>query len=108
MLENVLQSITLQGGDNPTTPKEDYMSKEKELERKIIDLVREIIDLRWDMMLEKLGNGDCPYLAYPPKDRSKEDAECADCDKCVSEWKKVRYAELIQEVKEKYGITESL
>lgn len=25
MLENVVQSITLQGGDNPTTPKEAYM-----------------------------------------------------------------------------------
>lgn len=29
MLENVLQSITLQGGDNPTTPKEAYMTELK-------------------------------------------------------------------------------
>ena len=74
---------------------------------KEVELAREIIDLRWALMIEKLG-GDCPYVSYPPKDRSREDTECADCDKCVSEWKKVRYAELIQEVKEKYGITESL
>lgn len=74
---------------------------------KEVELAREIIELRWELMIEKLG-GDCPYCAYPPKDRSREDTECTDCDKCVSEWKKVRYAELIQEVKEKYGITESL
>ena len=74
---------------------------------KEVELAREIIDLRWALMIEKLGD-NCPYKAYPPKDRSREDTECADCDKCVSEWKKVRYAELIQEVKEKYGITENL
>ena len=80
--------------------KGNEMSKE-------VELAREIVDLRWELMIKEVGDL-CPYCAYPPKDRSRKDTECTDCDKCVSEWKKVRYAELIQEVKGKYGITESL
>ena len=74
---------------------------------KVLEMAKDIIDLKLQLLEYTIGGGNCPFAVYPLKNRSNIDCSTADCRNCNAMWAKEKRKEIAEEVISYYDLQES-
>jgi len=81
--------------------KAEVMAKE---EGKILEMAKDIINLKLLLIKNSIGRGNCPFAVSPLKVHLDIDCSTADCRDCNDIWAKAKRKEITEEVIAHYGL----
>lgn len=74
---------------------------------KILEMAKDIINLKLQLIKNSIGRGNCPFAVSPLKTRLNIDCSTADCRDCNDIWAKEKRKEITEEIIARYDLQES-
>ena len=74
---------------------------------KILEMAKDIIDLKLQLAKNSIGIGNCPFVVSPPKTFFDIDCSTTNCSDCSGVWAKAKRKEIIEEVIVHYDLQKS-
>lgn len=71
---------------------------------KILEMAKDIINLKLQLAKNSIGIGNCPFVVSPPKTFPNIDCSTTNCYDCNGMWEQAKRKEITEEVIAHYGL----
>ena len=78
--------------------------KDLKEEDKILEMAKDIINLKMQLIKNSIGHGNCPFAISPLKNRLNIDCSTIDCRDCNDIWAKEKRKEIAEEIIARYDL----